>query len=260
MIKKIIHKTPLSRIAQEIRGKIDSAKLVDENSIITGHKTIVSISPYKTGTTFLARCYSPEVSLHEPMHFLSLKEVQKNFSPFFVQRLNTLDIKLECSGFWSAYINELRNHPLASEFRFICILRPPTKWVQSVVNHWVKIRHDMRYDYINELFWKPKVGVDLHKIPRLSGSAQKKEVQKLEEFYMRFTRESMELSNVDYFWIEQIEDYLPILDNKIGEKGNPGKSWKRGRSYQVFSYENETLDQEYAQLTDQLELAVPKNC
>ncbi|PQJ15252.1 hypothetical protein BST99_05480 [Aureicoccus marinus] len=187
-----------------------------------------------------------------------MKEVQKNFDAFVIQRQNTLNLKLECSGFWSAYIDELHDHPLADEFQYVCILRPPSSWIRSVVNHWVKIKKDMRYDYINELFWKQKVGVDLHQIPNLEGEAQNEQVKILEDFYFDYTNKTRKLDNVDYVWLSQIEEYLPVLNQKIDEVGDPGKSWKRGRSYKVFTYENEALDAEYEKLTSAFHMAIPK--
>lgn len=162
-IKRYILKTPFGKFAKNIEARILYAKMVFvKDSEIINHKTVYCISPYKTGTTYLASCFNLDMSKHEPIKHMSLKNLEKDFDSFFIKRLNHLNLKLECSGFWSAYINELAHNKIAKDLDYICILRAPSSWVASVINYW----HDperlkLRFQFGNELFWKKKVGVDL---------------------------------------------------------------------------------------------------
>ncbi|WP_299121685.1 hypothetical protein [uncultured Winogradskyella sp.] len=228
------------------------------NRIKTGHNTIYCISPYKTGTTFLAAAYPNEVSQHEPMQYLSLKKFENNFSDFFLKRLNALNLKLECSGFFSAYIDELANHKVAKNLDYIIVVRKPSKWINSVVNYWSKLDY-LNNDYINERFWKKKVGVDLLNFKFKSESEQEDIVNKLAAFYFDFTEKSRQLKNITYVKIHEIEDYVKVLDSKIDEKAKIRHDKKRVNNLKYYDYKNEKLDLQYDSLIESLNSENNKN-
>ncbi|BAO75403.1 hypothetical protein WPG_1173 [Winogradskyella sp. PG-2] len=211
------------------------------------HQTIYCISPYKTGTTFLAAAYNKEIAQHEPMQYLSLKFFEKKFDTFFIKRLNTLNLKLECSGFFSAYIKELTQHKLAKNFEYIVITRKPSSWINSVVNYWAKLDY-LQNDYINTYYWKRKVGVDLLNFKHKSESEKHIILDQLASFYFDFTRQSGQLKNITYVNLHDVVDYVKILDTKINEKAQVRNDKRRINTEKYYTYENDKLDEEYAQL------------
>ena len=251
--KKRVVRSPLHKLTLDIKGRIELSKFSKINNQITGNSTAYCISPYKTGTTYLAGCYAKGVSAHEPLDYLSLKQLDKNFDDLFIRRLNTLNLKLECSGFFSAYIDELAAHPIAKDFNFIVILRSPSSWITSTVNFWAKIGNDKHHFHIdNELFWKNKFGVDLNMLLRVSEKERAQTLKKLVDFYMCVTQKTQKLHNVHYIKLEDIDSYLPVLDGLIGETSNPKSSQINANNSKVFRYENDEIDREYENLVIKL--------
>ncbi|WP_298789319.1 hypothetical protein [uncultured Allomuricauda sp.] len=252
-INKFIVRTPLHKTAIEIKAKKIVKGFSKENNAILNNKTIYSISPYKTGTTFLAGCFNYAISAHEPIHYASVKTMAEDFDAFFVRRLNTLDLKLESSGFWSAYIDELANHTIAKELTYICILRKPASWVTSVINHWYQIKkYRQHYFWTNELFWKKIVGVDLSNFFNYDEQEQQEIVSKMLQFYMSFTEKTGKLKNVHYVWIKDLQSFLPTMENLIGEEAKPDKSEQNKGLVKHFVYEDKEIDNEYESLVNSL--------
>jgi len=238
----------LAKPIKELQALKHYYKLISHSSkIITGNQTVYCISPYKTGTTFLAAAYAKEIAQHEPMQYLSLKTLDKKFDSFLVKRLNALNLKLECSGFFSAYINELAQHKLAKDFEYIIITRNPSAWINSVVNYWAKLEY-LQNDYINTYFWKQKVGVDLLNFKFKTEPEQDIIIEQLASFYFKYTRQSAKLKNVTYVNLHDVEDYVKTLDTKIGEKAHIRNGKRRVNTEKYYSYKNDKLDKEYETL------------
>jgi len=222
-----------------------------DSKTVTGHQTVYSISPYKTGTTFLAAVYSKDIAQHEPMHYLSLKMFDKKFDTFLIKRQNALNLKLECSGFFSAYISELAQHKLAKDFEYILIIRNPSAWINSVVNYWAKLDY-LQNDYINTYFWKKKVGVDLLNFKHLSESEQEAIIERLAAFYFDYTRQSSQLKNISYVDLHDVANYVKILDIKIDETAHIRNDKRNVNKAKYYNYKNDKLDEEYKDLVIEL--------
>lgn len=225
---------------------------------IVDHKTIYCISPYKTGTTFLSASFSKEISQHEPMQYLSLQQLDKNFNTFLIKRLNTLNLKLECSGFFSAYMDELASHPLAKDFEYIVVARSPSAWVNSVVNYWSKLEY-LKNDYINTYFWRGKVGVDLFDFKNKTETEKQEIVDQLIDFYFEFTNNTKKLNNVTYIYLRDLEGYINVLAEKIGETPEIKHRRKNKNDSKFYLYKNEQLDEKYHTLIKELQKLNPVN-
>ena len=247
-LKRIIMSSSLAKQAKEVQAWISALQFSNESEKIVGHRTVYSISPYKTGTTFLAGAYDQKISRHEPIHHLSLKGLERDFDTFFIRRLNTLNLKLECSGYWSAYIEQLSRHSIAKDLQYICLLRKPSAWINSTVNYWHRPWDKIQYDYVTELFWKPKVGITPRKFMYADAQEQEGMIEKLSTYYFKYLRQTQILSNVHYVNLEEIEPFFTVLDEIIQEKADPKKSWRRENKAKEYNYSNEDLDQEYEQL------------
>ena len=253
-IKYFLIKTPLGRFIRSVEGKLILSKINSEDSNQLKQRTVYCISPYKTGTTYLASCFSSNVSRHEPIHFISYKSLDKDFDKYFVKRLNYLNLKLECSGSWSAYINELASNEVAKELEYICVFRSPSSWVTSVINFWNKPSMlKFYFDIPLEFFWKQKVGVNLREFEFGVHSEKNQEIiDKLIDFYFRFTKNTALLNNMTYIRLKDLNGSLPLVESLINEKADVEESWQRANKKKRFVYKNDFLDKKYKRLTEDL--------
>lgn len=251
--KRFLVRSPLHKTVLELRAWWISSNWVKENEKILDNKTIYCISPYKTGTTFLASSFNPSISRHEALHYTSLRKLNQDFDGYFVRRLNSLNLKLECSGFLSAYIEKLAQSELTKDLTYICVLRKPSSWVTSAVNHHQIVKkHDQHYFWGNELYWKKHVGVDLANFFHISESEKLEVVNKMIEFYMSFTKETKKLKNVKFVWIKDLQDFLPTLGQWIGQDSRLQKSKKNKAQLKKYTYVNKKMDEAYEQLVEEL--------
>ncbi|TAI48567.1 hypothetical protein [Flagellimonas allohymeniacidonis] len=243
--------SPLAKVAKNSEAFLDAAKVNLSRQPSNKQNTAYLISPFKTGTYYLSSCYKSDYVQQQPMQYLSLKKLDKNFSTFFEKRKDFLNLKLECSGFWSVYLEELANDDLAKNLTYICLLRPPSKWISSVINYWGILDY-LKFDYLNELFWKNKVGVDLTDFNLKTEKEKAMVLNRLADFYMDFTRKTALLENVIYLDLNKIDEQLPIIDKLIELESQPQKASKNKNKTKSFEYSNPDLDREYKEMTDKL--------
>ena len=217
-------------------------------------RTVYCISPYKTGTTYLSSSFSTDVSRHEPKHYASYKYLNKNFDKYFVRRLNMLNLKLECSGSWSAYVEELSKNDIAKDLDYICIFRSPSSWITSVINYWNKPSMlSFYFDIPHEHFWQEKVGVNLREFEfDLESKKNQDMIDKLIEFYFDFTEKTSLLNNITYIRLKDVKESIPSVESLINETASREDGWKRANNKKQFTYKNEAIDQRYKDLTDRL--------
>tara|TARA_R110000744_G_scaffold203134_2_gene322002 strand:+ start:439 stop:1212 length:774 start_codon:yes stop_codon:yes gene_type:complete len=240
----------LAKPSKDIEAWLQKQKLGDDTDWITGHQTVYCISPYKTGTTYLSTSFDNGVSAHEPIQYLSMKELEKDFDAFFLKRLNGLNLKLECTGFFSAYIDELVSNPIGKDLVYICILRSPSSWITSVVNYWQSpFLQAQKYEYLTELFWKPKVGLDVRNILDSNGRlTDRKAIDKLVKFYFDFTANTKRLKNMHYVDVKQLDEFIPQVASLINEIPDTRKRWQRKAREKNFVFMDENIDLEYEKL------------
>ncbi|NQZ45284.1 MAG: hypothetical protein HRT65_13325 [Flavobacteriaceae bacterium] len=252
-IKKIIIRSPLHKTIMQAKAYLTSRRWVAEGSRVLGHKTVYCISPYKTGTTFLSSCFDPSIAQHESLHYTSIRMLNRDFDRWFIRRLNSLNLKLECSGFLSAYVDQMADNEVARNLNYICVLRKPSAWVRSAVNHHQKVKaHNQNYFWGNELYWKRHVGVDLAGFFENDEKVMIEIAEKMIAFYMQFTRRTAKLENVTYVWLKDLQGFLPELGEMIHEEVRLEKSERNKASISRFDYENESLDSEYTTLVESL--------
>lgn len=247
-MKKIILKTPLAKPFKETEAFLQKKRVYSySNTKIIGNKTTYCISPYKTGTTFLSSGFDSNIAAHEPLQYASLSEFDTNFDDFFIRRLNYLNLKLECSGFMSAYLEKLLTHKIAQNLNYICIVREPSKWVNSVINYWETLDY-LSFDYINHLFWKDKVSVDLIDFLKKGEFEKKKIIQNLIDFYLNFTKETFKFKNIKHVQIYDLENYAEkTLSSSLNEKFIKSNVFKRENTKKK-KFANENADEEYKRI------------
>lgn len=220
-IKKKLVSTVLHRPFKEIESFFIHLKLKLYGPKSRG--TIYIISPYKTGTTYIASLWDNSLVSHEPYHYYSLKYISKeNFLFNFKRRENSLNLKAECSGFFSMHIENL---PDTNQYIFI--LRPVVSWVQSVLNHFYSLK-DLGFNYIDEYYWKKILGYSIidvlvEKNPeKLNGL-----VSDLHEEYLKIIREALKKMPVSFVNMKDLDRLAEKLGDVIGVSPDFDKSWQR---------------------------------
>lgn len=247
-------KSALGRFIRDVEGRLILHKINAQSHQKIKQNTVYCISPYKTGTTYLASCFEANISQHEPIHYASYKGLDKQFNNHFVKRANYLNLKLECSGSWSAYVEELVNHKIAKDLEYICVLRSPSSWVTSVINYWNKPSMlKFHFDIPLEHFWKQKVGVNLRDFEIGTCSKKNQEIiDKLIDYYLDFTDKTAQLKNITYIRLNELKSSLPLVESLIEERAKVENSWQRTNTKKTFVYKNDLLDKQYERFTEDL--------
>lgn len=253
-LKTAITKTPLIKVIHAYQLEKQNGLINKENSNSLLIKPIITISPYKTGTTYIESCYNDWVASNNALQHLTLKQGVKNFDSFLVQRFNFLRLKLDCTGFWCSYIKELANHKIAKDLTYIFVIRNPSDWITSTVNYYSFENKNHYFNFINEYFWKDRIGVDIINYYNFNREQQHKMIEDLASFYFEIIQNSTLLKNVIYVRLENIDAIFPVLDNLMGEKSNKRKSFKRKTAleYKTFDYQNSKIDADYELLIKDL--------
>lgn len=253
-IKYYLVKTRFARFLRAIQGGIMFLKINLTKPSSIDFQTVLCISPYKTGTTFLASSFNEKISKHEPLHYISYKILNKNFDKFFAKRMAFLNLKLESSGFWSAYVDELSNNEISKHMNYLCVIRSPSSWITSVINYWNEsYMREFHFDIQLECFWKDKVGVDLREFNfDEDNETNNRIISKLIKFYFDFTEKTRKLDNVTYIRLEEISNSISFVELLIHENAKRKKGWKRQNKYKRFIYKNNEIDEKYNRLTAQL--------
>lgn len=186
-------------------------------------KTIYVISPYKTGTTYIASLWDDKYAKHEPYHMYSLKYLNKgDFTKKFRKRQNKLNIQIECSGFLSAWVEKL---PPSNQYIFI--LRPPISWMQSVLNHFFSLK-DLGYNYIDECYWKKELGYSLQDtLVEANQVDLERIVIDLYQLYLKYIHKSLAHPTVRFVEMKDLDDLARKLGKELNVQPNFIKSWKR---------------------------------
>jgi len=249
-IKTLIFNSPFAKQAKYFQYLNHAFKISrQKGEVIKENKTIYCISPYKTGTTFLSSGFNENVAPHEPLHYFSLKGLNQDFHSTFIKRLNYLNLKLEVSGFLSLYVDKLIGNHLIEELQFISILRKPSSWVTSAINYWSDL--GTNYDYINEFYWKERVGVDLVNFKNKNKEEQNRLLNLMGDFYLNYTEASFKIKNIDHVHIADLEKYMrQDLSLRLNENVLDENFFKRANSKKGEKYILNQHDKMYQQLIE----------
>jgi len=187
--------------------------------------TIYIVSPYKTGTTYIDSLWNESVSKHEPLQLYSLRGLGQNFEEDFLKREALLDLKIECSGFWSLFLERLPKPETL--YKYIYVLRPPSEWVTSVIKHFYGLR-TIGYNYINDYYWIRLLGYDM--LPVLKNGKEAEIYKLISDLYqINFDILQSALKNQAIFFVnmEDLDSLAIKLGQIIGIEPNFDQSWRR---------------------------------
>lgn len=253
-LKIFVTKTPIIKIVHAIQLNKLKKLINKENTSVLRMRPVIGISPYKTGTTYIESCYDDSIASNSAMQHYTLRYGHKDFEAFFVQRFNFLKLKLDCTGFWCSYIKELSEHNVAKDLDYVFVIRKPSDWIKSTINYYSYENKNIYFNFINEYFWKRRIGVDIINFYKFDASEKEVLIKKLLTFYFDVTKNSKLLKNVHYVRLTNIDSIFPIIDNLIAEKADLNKAFKRRTpsQHRKFTYKNNDVDTEYEKLLQEL--------
>ncbi len=250
--KRFVLQSRVGSMVQELRAKYHSIGIGFQSEELK-NKHVLTISPYKTGTTFLANCYKNLGNLHEPLHYLSVKYPRFQSQGFFEQRLNYLNLPLECSGFMCRNLSYFKQCT-SSKLQLICLGRYPSQWITSIINYW-KLLNDEGYreaDYVDCYFWQPILGETIYNFFLKETRCQEMILKKLEDFYLEFTQDLQAIPAVRFIMLENVVEHLSEIDELVGAKSNSNTAWQRKNKSSYFKHNNSMCDREYDLLVNNL--------
>lgn len=223
-LRRIVAHSLLHRPLMEYRARI-AARRIKHTDVRREGSTIYIVSPYKTGTTYIDSLWDENISKHEPFQLYSLRDLKKDFVRNFRKREILLNLKLECSGFFSLFLDKLPKSTIPH--KYIYILRPPSKWVGSVMKHFYGLR-TIGYNYINEYYWKQLLSHDM--LPVLINGKQK-EIEKLADdlykIYFKLLADAEHNPDISFVELKNLDQLALRLGERIGVRPDFSRAWKR---------------------------------
>lgn len=247
-VKRRLLTSPLGRMLREARA-LSQVCAVRARSRVLRRSHVLCVSPYKTGTTFLADCYSSSYARHEPLQYMTLRYIRGCTDDLFTRRINYLDVPLECSGHMSCVVDQLVDS-MPAGIRCVCLGRKPSQWVTSVINYW-KVFYDegfRRADYLDTLFWQPTIGASLYSFFEGCDRERENLLMRLELFYLQFTKTVLRIPDVLFIHLAELRDRLTEIDDLVGARGNADHAWQRENTSRFFVHRNDACDRQYAAL------------
>lgn len=244
-IHKTLAYTVLHKPLMELRTLVVRRLIYNTGPKLT--PTVYVISPFKTGTTYLASLWNEKISRHEPFDLYSLKYMPNDFEINFSKRANCLNIKLECSGFLSLYIKKLPLSSGSNGIKYIYVLRKPTDWVKSVMTHFDGIKK-LGYNYIDLFYWQKLLGYSMNEILlKNDKDASTILVNDIYKLYFKFLEEVYARDDVYFVELNQLDELAQKLGTDFGIAPNFNRSWQRKSesSFRTVETKNPAMDEKY---------------
>ncbi len=221
---KITH-SPLHKPLKNLLALRDKKRINRSKPELT--PTVYILSPYKTGTTYIDSLWEDSVSQHEPCQVYSLRFLDENFELNFKKRASYLNLKMECSGFLSLFLDKLPQADEKNGIRYFYVLRPPSKWVYSVLSHFMLIS-DLGYNFIDQFYWHKLLGYSMVEIFKTDNKEElEKLVNDLYKVYFELLEKAFANRDINFVKIEHLNDLAEYLEEQFDISPNFDRSWKR---------------------------------
>ena len=213
-LKGLAAKTPLHRPLLNIQGHFEYRSIM-KTPIREDVRTGYCISPFKTGTTFVARVFGREIAQHEPLMFVTLKHIDNE--QFLRRRKSFLDLRIESSGFLSLIAEDFVR--LNTHEPIVFMIRDPSEWIGSMIDYAPVIQARTNYHYAEELFWQRVGGLVRPRFFHDSTPAEQAEtVENLLRFWIRTYTVWLEHENCHILRLEEADESIGTLEEIFGQK------------------------------------------
>lgn len=210
--KLLLVRTPLHRPLVELNSARRYQQI--KRTPIRDVRTAYCISPYKTGTSFIASMFDKSVSMHEPFHHTTLKHMHDH--DFLRRRKAFLNLRVEASGFFASMAREFGE--LFPEDNMVFVIRDPSDWIGSNIDYTDVVQTMIHYQFGRELFWRKIsrfVGDDFYS---LKDEQQHEFVTDMLNFWLKVYREARSLANGHIIRLEDVRDNIDHLEHLFDQK------------------------------------------
>ena len=187
-------------------------------------RTNYCISPFKTGTTFVAGLFPQDVSAHEPLAHCTLTHIDN--ADFLRRRKAMLNLRVEASGFFSMIAEEfVQQNP---DDNILFMLRDPAAWIGSALDYGRKIRQQVGFSYGRKLYWG-RIGVPpLNLFYQSSDQEKQTTIDTMLRFWLRTYDVARRHDNCHMIKLEDLDQKIDELEDFFGMKAvNADTAWRR---------------------------------
>lgn len=215
--------TPVYRPLLELRRLWQVRQVM--GAITPPSRTCYCVSPYKTGTTYIAGLFQEHHRVvHEPLQYATLRRVEDVDFMRFRQAFLSLD--LECSGFFSAHLSLLKQ--VAPEAPLLFVSRAPDEWIGSLLNYFEQLDMRVAYNYLARLFFDPVCGHPVERFYRLDDWKQHDVVVRLLDFWSQVYSAAVAEPHALVVDLSEVDRRLPDIEDHFALRASrkPG-IWRR---------------------------------
>jgi hypothetical protein len=181
------------------------------------------ISPYKTATTFIANLFQGARAQHEPLHYLTLKNIDD--SCFLSCRRRYLQLDLECSGFLSLVAPSVLQ--TCTRRRVLFIIRDPADWVGSVVDYFTGRDREVSYNYVEELFFSRIDAAGVSKFYALSDREKSRVAESLLRFWIKTYQAARQSDRCFSVRLDELGSNIELIEHNFEMKATNRAAWRR---------------------------------
>tara|TARA_B110000879_G_C11127937_1_gene494704 strand:+ start:855 stop:1664 length:810 start_codon:yes stop_codon:yes gene_type:complete len=225
IIGQVIIKTPFHRVIKVFSAAIIKIFLYLHSYIFTtrSKEMIYVISPFKTGTTFLSQVFFEKKVRHEPLLYLSIKNITKNF---IVKKNNLLQLDVECNGLYAGNSKVLND--TSDNVKFIYVYRDFEPWATSFVNHFSELSKKVSYNWILRDHFDSILGCYVDRYLYVDDKEKCLIIMSLWEYWVSTIEELLENNSEKLFVnVSSLDNNLHELEDFTGFKCSDNNAWRR---------------------------------
>lgn len=181
------------------------------------------ISPYKTATTFVANLFEGARTRHEPLHYLTLKNIDD--PRFLVRRKRYLRLDLESSGFLSLAAQSLLGECVGR--KALLIIRDPADWICSVIDHFTAIQRSVSYNYVEELFFARIGAAGVSNFYALPDREKSHVAESLLRFWVETYRAAQQSDRCFIVRLDELGSSIERIEHNFAMKATNRAAWRR---------------------------------
>lgn len=220
--KRAIARSPLHRPATIVRSLL-LERLIMRHRTSPDPATNYCISPYKTATTFIADMFRGSRVQHEPLHHVTLKNID---DPHFLScRKRYLQLDLESSGFLSLVAPAVLQ-PSATR-RALYIIRDPEDWVGSVIDYFTGLSRHVGYNYIEELYFRRIGAAGVSRFYDLCEQDQSRVAQSLLRFWIETYRAAHQSDRCFIVRLDELAGSIERIEHHFEMSATNRAAWRR---------------------------------
>jgi hypothetical protein len=177
-------------------------------------RTGFCISPYKTGTTFVANIFDPAHARHEPIPYPTMRW---GHDPDFMHRRKAwLNLKCESFGYHALHAERLSR--MFPDDNMVFMIRDPSDWMRSIFDYFSTGQSWVFFNYGGIYYWSKILRVNTHHFYDLDDEKRQMLVEDLMRFWVKVYRTAETLPNGHIIRLSEADDNIELLEHLFHQK------------------------------------------